>query len=180
MIAFTLALAFAQHALASPVGQLAPGKLLVAAPDLRDADFARSIVLIVQVDRQAAAGLMLNRPSNIRVEEVFPSIKGRSAAVYAGGPIRLGVNTLIQTETQPKDGTLLVQHVYLMADKSSQRKALATAAHSAVRVYVGYCGWSTQQLLNEIASGFWRVISGDAALIFDPDPVSSWSRIVRK
>ncbi|MEC9147973.1 MAG: YqgE/AlgH family protein, partial [Planctomycetota bacterium] len=40
-------------------------KLLVAVPQLSDANFYRTVVLMIQHDEQGAAGLVLNRPSEI-------------------------------------------------------------------------------------------------------------------
>ncbi len=178
MVALALALALLQAPVQAPrVEQLAPGKLLVASRSLRDADFAHTVILLVHYDNHAAVGLMLNRPSKIRIHEVFPKIRGRLDPVYAGGPVPLGVNTLVRARTQPGGATPLLQGVYLIADKSSQRKVVAVGAPSTVRVYVGYCGWSTQQLKDEIAAGHWQVVGANAALLFDADPASLWPRL---
>lgn len=176
MIALALALALFQAPRAAP---LLPGTLLIASRSLRDADFAHTVLVLVQYDRHAAIGLMLDRPSRIRMDEVFPEIRGRTDPVYAGGPVPLGVNTIVRARTQPSGGTPLVAGVYLIADKTAQRKLVAAGGPSNVRVYVGYCGWSNEQLQDEIAAGRWQVSGGNAAVLFDADPASLWSRLVR-
>lgn len=164
-------------ALAIVLLQPAVGRLLVASPALNDPDFARAVILLIHYDQQAAIGLMLNRPTKIRLDEVFPEIVGRPDAVYAGGPVRLGVNTLVRANTPPPGGTLLAGGLYLIADKTAQRKSIASGQPSTVHVYVGYCGWSTRQLSGEIAAGRWQVKAADPALLFDGDPGSLWSRL---
>jgi putative transcriptional regulator len=56
----------------------------------------------------------------------------------------------------------------------------AGASSSNFRVYAGYVGWSTQQLKNEVALGLWRVLPGDANVVFDPDPEKVWDRLISR
>ena len=48
------------------------------------------------------------------------------------------------------------------------------------RVYAGYSGWTAKQLQGEVELGGWHIFPGDASVVFDPDPESVWSRLIRK
>src|ERR671912_731965 len=66
------------------------GQLLVASRQLKDPNFARSIVLIVQHDEGGAVGLVLNRPLEISVADavsgdVFAAVDVENV-VHQGGP----------------------------------------------------------------------------------------------
>ena len=50
------------------------GHLLVAAPDLLDPNFRRSVVLLTEHDAEAAMGVVLNRRLEIAVAEAVPAL----------------------------------------------------------------------------------------------------------
>ena len=103
-----LAQALAQH---PGVAQLAPGKLLVASKNLHDPDFAQTVILLVQYDKQTSVGLMINVPTTkIRLADVFPEMKGRPDPVYAGGPVRLGINTLVRASAAPSGASAFLNY----------------------------------------------------------------------
>lgn len=131
-----------------------PGTILAANPRLRDEGFARTVILVIQNDGQAALGLVLNRPLG----------DGR----FAGGPVAAGFRTLVRVPAgqKPPEGKKLLDGVYLLNQ--------ARPASADSRTYAGYTGWSSTQLKDEIRQGLWRVIPGKAALLFDPEPRTLW------
>jgi putative transcriptional regulator len=51
---------------------------------------------------------------------------------------------------------------------------------SSFHVYLGYAGWTGPQLCHEVDIGGWFIFPGDAALVFDPNPATLWSRLIEK
>ena len=47
------------------------GHLLVASPHLPDPNFFRSVVLMIQHDEEGAFGVVLNRPTNNTVRDIY-------------------------------------------------------------------------------------------------------------
>ncbi|MGJ5815295.1 YqgE/AlgH family protein [Paludibaculum fermentans] len=134
-----------------------PGVLLVASPQLRDEGFARTVILIISNDGQAALGLVLNRPLG----------DGR----FAGGPVATGFRSLVRIPQgrKPPAGPALLDGVHLI-----DRAQPATADS---RTFAGYTGWSSAQLRDEIRQGLWRVVPGKPALLFDSEPRTLWQRL---
>src|SRR5881409_174271 len=67
------------------------GQLLVASPALVDPNFARTVVLITEHNDEGAMGIVLNRPSELRVGEAAPElaeVAGSEVPVYVGGPVQ--------------------------------------------------------------------------------------------
>ncbi|HET6434171.1 MAG TPA: YqgE/AlgH family protein, partial [Xanthomonadaceae bacterium] len=69
-------------------------QLLVALPTLADPNFSRSVTLLCQHDEQGALGVMVNRPSEYTLGEVFSQMGIGSddqalcsRRVLAGGPV---------------------------------------------------------------------------------------------
>jgi putative transcriptional regulator len=162
-------------ALAAPVPsqELAAGKLLVATEKSRDADFARSVIFLIQFDRQAALGVMVNRRSSVPVSEVFPDLKsapGGSDPVYTGGPVTVGIRALLRSPSGD---------VSVISTRTSLAKLAASGKPSSVfRVYAGYTGWTAAQLQDELARGLWRILPGDANAVFDAHPETLWRRLM--
>ena len=147
------------------------GQLLVAAPSLKDADFAHSVILLIQYDPQSAVGLVLNHPTDIPVSEQYPELKSaRPIHFWAGGPIAIGVRALLRShDSQPVE---VVTNRQLLAKLIKDNTPSST-----FRVYAGYCGWSAAQLQDEVHRGLWRVRPPDPAAVFDPHPDTLWQRL---
>ena len=162
---------------------LAAGQLLVATAKSRDAAFARTVILLVHYDQQGAIGVVLNRPSDVGLSRLFPELKDAKTAsdpVYLGGPVGLHALVLLRPRTPPEKAVHLFADVYEVSGHPQIEEFAAKAMPSSVfRVYVGYTGWSLQQLRNEVSQGLWNVRPASAAAIFDPHPGTLWARLSR-
>jgi putative transcriptional regulator len=135
-----------------------PGQMLAAAPSLRDPDFARSVILLFSASAESVMGLMLNRPLPRRAGE---------PQMYAGGPVAQGVRSLLPEAGDPS-ATRLCPGVWLVPGQTRSPKG---------RIYLGYTGWTAAQLRQEWLRGLWRILPGDAAAVFDPEPERLWQRL---
>src|SRR6187399_448970 len=127
-----------------PNPTLAVGKLLVADRNLSDSHFFETVVLLIEIDKDGAVGLVLNRRSTIPLQRLFPNLPGSPAAdglTFAGGPVAPTVVHALSS-TPRSEGLRVVDGVYLMTSREELDAALATGAGSDdLRVYVGYAGW---------------------------------------
>jgi putative transcriptional regulator len=142
-----------------PAKPPAVGAILMATDKSHDPDLEQSVVVLIHSDRDGAMGVILNRP--------------RGKSMYSGGPIALGVRALFRSRTQPPEGERILDNVYMVSKESSIPKG------AMARVYAGYVGWSAQQLTDEISRGLWKVVTGNAAMLFDPHPETLWRRVGR-
>ena len=164
---------------------LAAGKFLVASRGLRDPNFSATVILLVQYDQQGVVGLVINRRTGVLLSEAFPHLKGakgRPDAVYQGGPVRPeGALALIRSRTKPKDAEHILGDIYLTASEATLEKTLASKTKpSGFHLYLGYGGWTAEQLRREVELGAWFIFPGDAATVFDANPESLWSRWILK
>ena len=68
------------------------GKILLSEPFLLDNYFKRSIVLITEHNDDGTIGFVLNKPVNVRINEVIENFPVMEAEVALGGPV--STNTL--------------------------------------------------------------------------------------
>ncbi len=161
--------------------ELATGKFLVASRKSVDPDLAKSVVLLVRYERQGVIGLIVNRRSNVPLSELFPALKTAQAPVYKGGPIAIGTRALLRSPSKPGPGLHVFADVSMISNSRVMEDLVrAGTSGSNFRVYAGYVGWSTGQLKNEVALGLWRVLPGDANVVFDPNPEKVWDRLMSR
>lgn len=164
---------------------LAAGKVLLASRNLGDPNFAKTVILLVRYDAQGVLGLVLNHRTDVplsRVLERFQAAKDRSDPVYLGGPLETAAMfALLRSPAKPEGAEHIFDGVYLINSKplfeqtmSAQRKA------DVFHVYMGYAGWTQDQLRQEVEFGAWFVFPADAGTVFNSDPEALWPEMIRK
>jgi len=176
---FHLTFLAALIAAASAGAQTSTAWLLIASPQSQDPDFRESVILLLHNSSDGAVGLMLNLPTRAGIRELFPELQSSKAAIYAGGPLRIGVNALLRSNVKPGGASNLFANVWLISDRSAIRK-LAVNPPAAFRIYLGQCGWSAAQLQDEIRRGLWITAPSQPAAVFDPNPDTLWTRLTAK
>ncbi len=159
--------------------------MLVASRDLADPNFAETVVLLVQYDAEGVVGLVLNRRTDVplsRVLEDLKAAKDRSDPVYHGGPVEpLTVLALFQSPTNMEGAEHVFGGVYLISAKTLFEQTISTQPDPGVfHVYLGYAGWTIDQLRKEVELGAWFIFPVDANTVFSADPDSLWLQMIRK
>lgn len=157
------------------------GSLLVATEDLKDPNFAHTVVLVIHHDENGTVGVVVNRVTSLDPVTVFPELKeglGKYAGkLFRGGPVAptrvlFLVRGLAAAVVQ---GPELLDHVFLAVDPQSLPDIVALAeGPDNLRLYAGHAEWAAGQLEHEIAQGSWNVTTGTAELVFDADPSKIW------
>ncbi|GAB3669581.1 YqgE/AlgH family protein [Actinocorallia lasiicapitis] len=174
--------------------EIRPGRLLIATPLLEDANFKRSVVLIVDHGpEEGTLGVVLNRPTEIEVRQILPgwadllsSAEAHHGVVFQGGPVALDSALALAHVTGADDplgfralqGIPAVSRVGLVDLDSPP--ALLKDGIDRFRVFAGYSGWSAGQLRSEIEEGSWYLVPGETSDIFGDDPAGLWPRVLRR
>jgi putative transcriptional regulator len=162
---------------------LGVGKLLVATRGTEDPNFAETVVLLVQYDDKGVVGLILNRRTNVPLSRVIDlkAAKNRTDPVYLGGPVETSaVFALFQSSGKTKKARNIFDRVYLISNKDFFEKKLSARPDPSVfHVYLGYAGWTQDQLRAEVQAGGWFIFPANAAAVFTPDPNSLWLQMIQ-
>lgn len=161
---------------------IAVGTLLVAEPSMPDPRFRETVILLLRHDRTGAVGLILNRPSSIGLNKVFPhaSVFERHGGIlFHGGPVaqdRLSV--LWQGKTIPPGLEALPDEMAVSGPKELiHYLARSEGLDPQYRVFAGYCGWKPGQLRRELESGDWSLRPSGRIHIFAVAPSMLWQRL---
>lgn len=168
---------------AADENQPGKGRFLVAARELRDPNFAETVVLLVHYDREGAMGLIVNRPTTRLAGELLPELLSLAQAdetIFLGGPVgRHGLLALVEAREAPEDAERIVGDIYLSGNREVMKRASGKGTkNSRLRVYVGHAGWAPGQLDVELTQGGWHVVPAQQDLVFAQDPAEVWEQLV--
>ena len=165
--------------------RLAKGRFLVASRLLRDPNFSETVVLLIDHDWDGAMGLVINRPSEVRLSSVFPDIeelREQPDMVYFGGPVaRNRIMLLIRSHNQPERSHHVFEDIYISSSQKVLEQVIRDADPSGrFRIYAGYAGWGPGQLEGEVSRGGWFILPGDAETVFNKDTSEIWPELIRQ
>ena len=154
------------------------GRLLISSPSLVDPNFRRTVVLITHHDDEGAVGLVLSRPSELRIADAVPDLGGLPSTdevVYVGGPVQPeAVVVLVELEEPDEEITPIVGNVaYMPPDLAPDELPLRRA-----RVFAGYSGWGPGQLEAELEEPAWIVAEAEPDDVFAADPDELWRTVL--
>jgi len=136
------------------------GKLLIAEPTLSgDVSFNRSIVLLAEHNEEGSVGFILNKPLNYHINDLVTEIE-IPFQVYNGGPVEQDnlyfihrVPELIKNSIEISNGIFWGGDFRAIVDLINNR----VISENDIRFFLGYSGWSSLQLDEELSSRSWIV-----------------------
>ena len=155
------------------------GHFLVASPQLADGNFNRSVVLLIKHDEEGAFGLVMNRPSDNKVRDLWRMVAeeeiDRQDRIYVGGPVS-GPLVALHCLKSAAEAEVL-RGIYFAAHKSQLGKVL----HSKrpFRFFTGYAGWAAGQLEGEMHVGGWLTCPATKELAFH-EADDLWERVLAR
>ncbi|MFO1180289.1 YqgE/AlgH family protein [Ottowia sp.] len=157
---------------------------LIAMPGMEDGTFARSVVYVCEHSEHGALGLIINKPGDINMADLFQKVDLPLARaelgglpVFHGGPVQTErgfvLHEPITAEGLPPDesiyaSTLTVPGGLEMTTSKDVLEALSSGGGPRrVLITLGYSAWGEGQLESEIAGNSWLTVGADTDLIFD-------------
>ena len=159
-----------------PAVSLRPGVLLVAAPELNEPAFMRSVIYLLEHHEGGSMGVILNRPLAMKLDAVWescPSFLHGAEHCASGGPVELHKGILLHGCPAVPEAFEVSPGVFIGGEPDVLEKRLLAAepqATVALRLFLGHAGWSPGQLAAEMNQGTWLLCDGNPALVFDNEP----------
>lgn len=155
------------------------GSLLIAHPNLLDPNFRRTVLLVATHDPvNGSFGLILNRQAGKTVRELVddPNLGPLAGVpVFFGGPVGRDRLTFAAFRWSTESQTLVCQ-ANLDFDEA---KRLALEDDVVLRGFVGYSGWSSGQLENELEQKAWVVQKPDQEVLDTEACAQIWFSIMQ-
>ena len=166
--------------------ELAKGKFLVASRRLQDPNFRETVVLLIEYGMEGAMGLVINRPSVVKLATVFPDIeelKKRKDTIYVGGPVAVNKMLLLfRSPKMPEGANEVIAGVYISSSWKVLEDLMKKPAtkDERFRLFAGYAGWAPSQLDFERTRGDWHVLKADAEAVFSQNPSELWPELIHR
>jgi putative transcriptional regulator len=163
------------------MAKVGKGKCLISEPFSPDSYFGRSVVLITEHNQEnGTLGYILNKPIDVPIHDLFPDFPAFSARCFMGGPV--SPDTIHYLHVRPDllpDSTHVINNIYWGGDFSLLKEHIGNCLikPSEIRFYIGYSGWSPNQLQQEIDDKFWIVSEITAKKIMNAN-TNSWKDLL--
>ncbi|EQD35168.1 protein containing DUF179 [mine drainage metagenome] len=165
------------------------GHLLLAMPGLSDAHFTQSVTLICLHNTEMAVGLIINRPTNLTLRELFNHLSLAPSTpsdildqpVYQGGPVQTERGFIVHSPDCTGESTQSINDGLSMSSSRDVLDAIARGkGPRQFLVALGYAGWEPGQLEREISENAWLSAHADHDLIFDLPAEQRWQAAAQR
>ena len=162
------------------------GKFLIAAKHLRDGNFFKAIVLMLEHNEEGAMGLVINRPMDVSLSEAlskhfdFPTTQH---TLYCGGPVEENALLILHNSSDhDQEHQAIVPGVFVGTSPDIFDRVVTSVTDEdpefRFRIFAGYSGWSAGQLEFEMERGDWFTVNADSRHVFEQDPYESWENVM--
>jgi putative transcriptional regulator len=157
------------------------GTILISEPSLRDFYFRQSVVLLAEHNDEGTFGLIINKPIEVKLKEVLKGFPPYRIPLYLGGPVK--TDSLFYLHTHPEveeslpvmDGLFWGGDLEVIREKMKSKEILP---HD-IRFFLGYAGWSPNQLDKEIKEKSWVLSQTTVSEIINDHPETLWSNYLK-
>lgn len=169
------------HQLFDFTNQMAPaaGRLLVANPFMPDGSFKRAVILITEHNEEGTVGFILNRGMDLQLSDVLDVPNIEAFKLSNGGPVSMDTLHFVHRTPDIFPGSdEITSDVYWGGSFDLLKLHLENnrLVPEEVTFFVGYSGWSPEQLEHEIKEESWVVCPGNAELVFETNADSLWRK----
>lgn len=165
------------------------GKLLIASPWITDPRFRQSVILVCTHSDDHAMGLIINKaaegvslPTLLDQLGVDGDQAAEGAHVLVGGPVGKDRGFVLHSEDYDSEGATLpvCEGVCLTATKDVLHAMASDHPPERFVLALGYAGWGSGQLEEELQENVWLVGTPDADLVYDASLATKWSRALAR
>ena len=161
---------------------LETGRILVAEPFLQDPNFRRGVVLLCDHQDDGSFGFILNKPSDMGINDLIANFPDFKSDVYYGGPVQTDTIHYLHTKGDILPNSIEVLNgVYWGGDFEVLKDFIRNDRIKSedIRFYVGYAGWSAGQLKSEKDYHSWMTVDGHIDYVFSENK-KLWKEILEK
>jgi putative transcriptional regulator len=149
--------------------------LLVAMPSLADSSYAKSVIYVCEHHVDGTVGLMINRPLQYPMQIIFDQLHIEAVSddsnrlpILFGGPVQPERGFVIHRPFGDWRSSLAMRDGVTITTSSDIIRAIAAnQGPKDVLVTLGYMGWKSEQLDEEVINDVWLVCPFTPELLYD-------------
>lgn len=164
-------------------------QFLIAMPSLADSNFERSVSLLCEHGEQGALGLVINRPTDLLLGGMLEHLDidcsgllaaAKDSAIYWGGPVQSERGFVLHSPCGEWESSITVNPK--LSVSTSRDILVAIGAGKGPEKYLitlGYAGWESGQLEQELLENSWLNTAAEQSIIFDVISEQRWESATR-
>lgn len=162
-------------------------QFLIAMPGMSDPRFAHSVTYICEHGADGAMGLIINQPMSLTLSDVYQQLElaevdpSAQSQVLTGGPVSTERGFVLHSAAERQwQSTVEIDPRICLTASSDILKSLAQGkGPEHFLVTLGYAGWESGQLEQEIADNAWLTVPADPQILFHTPAEQRWSAAAR-
>lgn len=158
------------------------GKLLISEPFMNDPNFKRSVVLLATHNEEGSVGFVLNRPMELKLNQIVEEFEENDFPVWDGGPVQRDSLFFIHTLGDAIPDSINIMGDLYWGGNFETVKALLhgkNISENEIRLFIGYSGWSAGQLNEEIKRNSWLVAPASIDIVMTNDWNKLWQDVLK-
>lgn len=160
------------------------GRVLIADPFTDDDYFGRAVVYLCDHNSEGTFGFVLNNFLDIDLNEIAKNFPDISTNISIGGPVKTEHIFFLHTVgSQIKESVEVDDGIFIGGDYDDLKQQIDDKRidSTQVRFFLGYSGWSSGQLQEEIDNNSWIVAPViNPGEIMDASVTDIWSKYMRR
>ena len=164
------------------------GSFLIAMPFMPDPRFEKSVILLTSYSKEGATGILINKPYEMNINEVFNNMGIEKNAnkndipVLNGGPVEMDKGFIIHNADLELKGSTEIEGINCAVNTTKESLAVLCEKEEPLEanLYLGYCGWTSGQLDNEIKSNDWLICNSHKDIIFSKKYDLMWEKLINE
>jgi putative transcriptional regulator len=158
------------------------GNVLLAEPFMNDPYFKRTVIFLCEHNTEGSFGFVLNNYLDLKIDQVIEDMPRFEGRISVGGPVKNSNLYYLHTLGEKiKESVEIMPGLFMGGDFDKLRKLMISGMveKDQVRFFVGYSGWSPEQLENEIKGNSWFVTTVSKEIVMNSDSDNLWKEIMK-
>ncbi len=157
------------------------GKVLLSEPYLDDPYFRRTVILLCEHNEEGSFGFVMNNYLEIELQQIMEDLPYLDTRISIGGPVNNSNLYYIHTLGDAIEGSVeVIEGIYMGGDFDQLKDKLnkGDIKEGQIRFFVGYSGWSANQLDGELDSKSWFIANVKADWLMDTEETDLWKKVM--
>ena len=164
------------------------GKFLVASPNMADPRFSETLIYMISDDSKGSMGIIINKPAlNLDLSNFFngfespKKIRNNKHIIHYGGPVDFDRGFILHTDDYKSDEekTFLKNNLVLSSNAKILNDLMSGNGPSKYIVVIGYAGWQSNQLSQELEKNSWFIANANKKILFSKNYKLKWKNALK-
>lgn len=163
----------------TPKNKLAPGRgrLLISYPLMSDPNFKRTVILLCDHNETGSFGFVINKFIPVKLSDLVSDLPDIKTRIGLGGPVQTSNLYYLHTLGERLNGSVEVARGLFMGGDYDDLKEMlirGEVGENEIRFFVGYSGWSENQLDNELSENSWIITEASTKILMNTKADKLW------